>query len=137
MAIHWFRMFEGQPIGPFTREEFVKLVESGQVTAETQVRRSDVETWVRADQVKGLLDAVPTQRPAPPPLPSQDEPARRKEYKVLSQKDKWFSQKFDPARLEEALNAYAEHGWTVKAAVTATIAGLGPSREEMIVILER
>lgn len=28
-----------------------------------------------------------------------------KQYKVLSQKDKWFSGKFDPDKLEKALNA--------------------------------
>jgi hypothetical protein len=61
-----------------------------------------------------------------------------KEYKVLTQKDKWFSGKFDPAKLEEALNAYAEQGWVVKAATTAAITGLiGGNRDEMIVILER
>ena len=61
-----------------------------------------------------------------------------KEYKVLSQKDKWFSGKFDPQKMEEALNAYAEQGWVVKAAVTANIPGmLGGAREECLVILER
>lgn len=29
-----------------------------------------------------------------------------KEYKVLSQKDKWFTGKFDPEALEQAINAY-------------------------------
>lgn len=61
-----------------------------------------------------------------------------KEYKVLTQKDRWFSGKFDPEKLEEALNAYAEHGWVVKAATTATIPGLmSGTRDEMIIILER
>lgn len=63
--------------------------------------------------------------------------AALKEYKVLSQKDKWFSGKFDPAKLEEALNAYAEQGWEVKCVTTAETKGLGGGREEMIVILER
>ena len=61
-----------------------------------------------------------------------------KEYKVLTQKDKWFSGKFDPAKLEEALNAYAEQGWIVKAATTAAITGLlSGNRDEMIIIMER
>lgn len=61
-----------------------------------------------------------------------------KEYKVLSQKDKWFSGKFDPLRLEQAINAYAQQGWVVKAAFTAEIPGImSHSREEAIVILER
>lgn len=33
-----------------------------------------------------------------------------KQYKVLTQKDKWFSNKFDPAMLEEALIFMQEMG---------------------------
>ena len=60
-----------------------------------------------------------------------------KQYKVLSQKDKWFSGKFDPAKLEQAINSYAQQGWIVKAAFSAEIPGLMGAREEAIVILER
>lgn len=61
-----------------------------------------------------------------------------KQYKVLSQKDKWFSGKFDPQKLEAAINAYAQQGWVVKAAFTAEIPGImSVSREEAIIILER
>ena len=61
-----------------------------------------------------------------------------KEYKVLTQKDKWFSGKFDPQRLEEALNAYAEQDWIVVTTATAAINALiGGNREEVIIILER
>ena len=61
-----------------------------------------------------------------------------KQYKILSQKDKWFSGKFDPQRLEDAINSYAQMGWIVKAAVTAEIPGImGHAREEAIIILER
>ena len=61
-----------------------------------------------------------------------------KRYKVLTQKDKWFSGKFDPLKLEQAMNAYAEQGWKVKAAFSAEIPGfLSSTREEAIVILER
>ena len=61
-----------------------------------------------------------------------------KEYKVLTQKDKWFSSKFDPELLEEALNAYSEQGWKVVTSATAEFTGfIGSKREEMIVILER
>lgn len=31
-----------------------------------------------------------------------------KEYFVLTMKDKWFSGKFDPQALQNALNAYAQ-----------------------------
>lgn len=60
-----------------------------------------------------------------------------KEYKILTQKDKWFSGKFDPAVLEQAINSYAQQGWTVKTAFTAQIPGFGGAREECLVLLER
>ena len=61
-----------------------------------------------------------------------------KQYKVLTQKDKWFSGKFDPERLEEAINAYAKQGWRVVGCATASFPGLiGGNREEMVIILER
>jgi hypothetical protein len=61
-----------------------------------------------------------------------------KEYKVLTQKDKWFSGKFDPERLEQALNAYASQGWRVVSATTAQFPGLfSGNRDEMVVVMER
>lgn len=60
-----------------------------------------------------------------------------KKYKVLTQKDKWFSGKFSPEKLEEALNSYAEQGWVVVSAATADIPGFGGSRQELVFILER
>lgn len=60
-----------------------------------------------------------------------------KEYKILTQKDKWFSGKFDPQRLEEAVNAYAQQGWVVKTGFTADIPGVMGHREEAIIVLER
>lgn len=61
----------------------------------------------------------------------------KKEYKVLSQKDKWYTGKFDPALLEKALNDYAEMGYRVVCSSTASIQGFTGTREEMIIILER
>lgn len=63
--------------------------------------------------------------------------AQQYEYKVLTQKDKWFSGKFDPAVLESALNAYAQQGWRVIGCATADIPGLGVTRQEFVTILER
>lgn len=60
-----------------------------------------------------------------------------KEYKVLTQKDRFFAGKFDPEKLESAINSYASQGWCVIAATTASIPSFGGAREEMIVILER
>jgi len=61
-----------------------------------------------------------------------------KEYKVLTQKDKWFGGKFDPNQLELALNSYAEEGWEVITTATASFPGfLNNNREELITILGR
>lgn len=59
------------------------------------------------------------------------------QYKVLTQKDRAFSGKFDPAKLEQAINSYAEEGWRVTTSTTATFGGMMGNREELIVILER
>ena len=60
-----------------------------------------------------------------------------KQYKVLTQKDRFFGGKFDPEKLEAAINSYAAEGWTVKAVATANIPSITGSREEMIIVLER
>jgi hypothetical protein len=60
------------------------------------------------------------------------------QYRVLTQKDRFFGGKFDPQKLESAMNSFASEGWKVKAVTTATIpGGLGSGREELIVVLER
>ena len=60
-----------------------------------------------------------------------------KEYHVLTMKDKWFSGKFDPQKLQEALNAYAQQGWELKCCATADIPGFGSTRQEFVAVLER
>jgi hypothetical protein len=60
-----------------------------------------------------------------------------KEYKVMTQKDKFLSGKFDPESLEKAINAYASEGWTIKSVATADIPSFGGARQEIIVIFER
>jgi hypothetical protein len=60
-----------------------------------------------------------------------------KEYKVLTQKDRFFAGKFDPEKLETAINSYATEGWAVISVATATIKSMASSREEIIVVLER
>jgi hypothetical protein len=59
------------------------------------------------------------------------------QYKVLTQKDKWFSGKFDPEKLEGAINSYAAQGWRVSGVATASFPGFGGHREEMVVVMER
>ena len=61
----------------------------------------------------------------------------RYEYKVLVQKDKWFSSKIDPVMLENTLNTYSANGWRVISCATADILGIRRSRQEFIAVLER
>lgn len=68
---------------------------------------------------------------------SKEGETKMKEYKILTQKDKFLGGKFDPVKLEEALNSYAQQGWRVVATATADIPGWGANRQEMITILER
>ena len=78
------------------------------------------------------------QNDAAPSDHSTNPPSQYAEIKILTQKDKWFSAKFDPIRLEVALNAYAEQGWCVSTGASASFPGFfSDSREEMIVIMYR
>lgn len=60
-----------------------------------------------------------------------------KQYKVLTQKDRFFAGKFDPEKLEAAINSYASEGWEVVSVATASIRSMTGNREEMVVVLER
>ncbi len=60
-----------------------------------------------------------------------------KQYKVLTQKDRFFAGKFDPEKLESAMNSYASEGWSVISIATASIPSFTGTREELIVVMER
>lgn len=60
------------------------------------------------------------------------------EYKVLTQKDRFFGGKFDPMKIEGALNAYAVEGWKVVGVTTGEFpAAFGKDRKELVVVMER
>lgn len=62
-----------------------------------------------------------------------------KEYLIISQKDKWFSGRFDPQILQQVINDHAKLGWVVKSMTNTSREGvlMGGSRDELIVLLER
>ena len=61
-----------------------------------------------------------------------------REYKVLTQRDKFFAGKFDFGRLEDAINYYARQGWVVRGLVTPQVTGFsGGPKEEIMVLLEK
>jgi len=59
------------------------------------------------------------------------------EYMVVTQKDRVFGGKFNPEKVQEALNAFAQQGWRLQEAVTTTFPGFTGSREELVFFLER
>lgn len=59
------------------------------------------------------------------------------QYKVMTQKDRFFAGKFDPDKLEAAINSYATEGWRVVGVTTASVPSFGGARDELIVVLER
>jgi hypothetical protein len=134
--------------GPLTADQLRQDAIAGKVTKGHHVRRGANGTWVSAEKVKGLFDPAPPP-PAPPQLavaPVRSAPASvavaskvtQLSYKVLTQKDKWLSRKFDPDSLEKALNSYGQQGWRVRTGDTASFPGfLTSDREELITILER
>lgn len=63
-----------------------------------------------------------------------------KEYRVLSQSDSFWGDRFSPLGLQEALNKLADVGWRVIAITTTEftgLGGLGTKRHELFVVLER
>ena len=69
-------------------------------------------------------------------LPYTLDPTKH-QYKVITQKDRFFSSKFNPALIERALNEYAQEGWRFKDAVSADFGSLGMSRNELIIFMEK
>ncbi len=59
------------------------------------------------------------------------------EYKVITQKDRYFRGKFNPEKLELAINAYAQEGWRLVSMASAEFPGFGKEREELVVVMER
>ncbi len=57
-----------------------------------------------------------------------------KEYKVMTQKDRFFSGTFDLDRLEAAMNSYASEGWEFKGVATPVF---GVPNKEIVIIFER
>jgi hypothetical protein len=89
------------------------------------------------EEIRELLTAM-TQllqaRDATPPTARAGGP---RQYKVLMQEDKGFTDKFDPEEMEQAVNAYAGQGWIVKGITTASIPWFDGNRDKWIVLMER
>jgi len=70
-------------------------------------------------------------------FPEHNKGVDMKEYKVMTQKDRFFGGKFDPEKLEGAINSYAAEGWKIAGVATADIPSFGGARQEIVIIFER
>ena len=60
-----------------------------------------------------------------------------KKYKVMTQKDRMFGGKFNPEKVEEALNSLGQEGWELKGVATAEFPSLTGGRQELVIFLEK
>jgi hypothetical protein len=116
---------------PLPREVGVGFLQGGLEEDRLGVNRDATLT-----DVWKVLNTIASQTGAPSQRSASDG-ERQCEYKVITQKDKWFSGKFDPEKVEGALNSYAKQGWVLKGVATASVPGFGGQRDEIVIIMER
>jgi hypothetical protein len=75
----YFYVYEGQSIGPFTKEELV-----GKINSETLVWYEGLSEWTKASEIHDLLNIGQL---TPPPIPSQ-EVSHPKKVEVILKKEK-------------------------------------------------
>ncbi|QDU60427.1 hypothetical protein Pan216_12660 [Planctomycetes bacterium Pan216] len=124
MSNAYYVMIDETPQGPYSKVVIGRLLYEKTITPETPIRSQDAPGWktlgsnaqkfVDLYRKQGMPTGAswsradsPEVKPTPQPQRAEPAPARSREYKVLTQKDKWFSGKFDPEKLEEALNVDA------------------------------
>ncbi|WP_309398150.1 GYF domain-containing protein [Cerasicoccus maritimus] len=71
----WYYAENGQQVGPFTTDEIMVFVQSGNISAETHVWKNGMDAWKPIQHVPELLDS---QAPTPPPSPEDNAPASLK-----------------------------------------------------------
>jgi hypothetical protein len=106
-----------------------------------EVEGLDASSWSLSTEVGVALKAEAMAEPDQPAdagsafVAADGSSGARREYKLLTPKDKFFDGKFDLSRLEEALNHFGKKGWTVKAVSTPHLKGFSGAMEETIVVL--
>ncbi|MEO0010550.1 MAG: hypothetical protein RIQ39_139 [Actinomycetota bacterium] len=73
---------------------------------------------------------------AKPPGLSEKESAV-KVFKVMTQKDRAFGGKFNPEKIEEALNAMGKEGWQIDGVTSAEFPSLTGGRQELVIFLSK
>ena len=124
-VMSWYVQIMGETLGPFIDVDLVRMAATGRIQQDTPVSHEATGPWSTAMHVRGLFEAaqhadmpVVPAGPAKPVEPVEDVAAvgssasikRGHEesdgpYKVITQRDRWFAGRFDPDRLEGAINA--------------------------------
>ena len=117
------------------------LIDANDVTGfcpKCRLLQSGVEEGVIADDSE-LEEPSEIIEPKVPNLPKHLEGSILKEYKVISQRDHWFTSNFDKDTMEDVLNQFAAGGWRLVTAETVVYGtgGFGGNREELYFFMER
>jgi uncharacterized protein (DUF983 family) len=126
-----------QTAGPVVAVPTSEVVTAGGI----EVEGLDASSWSLSTEVGAALKAEATVEPDQPAepgsafIPTEPSHGSRREYKLLTSRDKFFEGKFDLPRLEEALNHFGKQGWTVKTMSTPHLKGFSGALEETIVVL--
>lgn len=102
---------------------------------QAQADATGTEVWWRGEKFVPAGGVVPEVKVVQPRRGTH-------EYKVMTQRDRWFMGKFSPERLEEAVNFYAAEGWRVVGITSADVGTWfgslgGGMRQEIVVFMER
>ena len=60
-----------------------------------------------------------------------------KVFKVMTQKDRAFGGKFNPEKIEEALNSMGKEGWEIDGVTSAEFPSLTGGRQELVIFLSK
>lgn len=64
MASEWYCRIMGEEWGPMSTMELIAVARRGRLSRDDQVRRTDHDSWVRAELVRGLLNVAPVSKTA-------------------------------------------------------------------------
>ena len=71
------------------------------------------------------------------PLGLREKENAMKVFKVMTQKDRAFGGKFNPEKIEEALNAMGKEGWEIDGVTSAEFPSLTGGRQELVIFLSK
>jgi hypothetical protein len=73
----WYLKHDNEEVGPIDTAELKTLARIGRLAPDDIIRRGDMGSWVRAEQVSGLFEKSDLSR-TPPPLPNPIEESNRR-----------------------------------------------------------